>query len=522
MTPRARSSAVSAARRTTAPRGLNDPVFWNSSSLSQVSAAAALGERRGAPERRAVQSRVGDEPAGRLELVQRRERHRGILPAVRRRPAAFGSRAARVEKRRAGRRGSAAGATARRDAEPVGLVRRLARAAGPPGAALGAASTPTSCSCRRRRRAASTTRSPRPPSCWATSTSSRGACQSDKLGSEGLAILSRLAARGPARRRPAGQPPRRAACSWRPCASAGCRSSSPRATPRCARPTCGRASSTASSGSRRRRSSSAATSTPVRTSSRPSPPGTSCIDPLADDDQPTWPVSRRQFIAAWTVVTGEAPPFRIRAGPHRLPAAPRPRGHGRRRLPDRRAARRLRLRPRRRVGGIRRRRQRREPARSGLTAARLAAAGRRSARRGDRRTPRRRDAARATRRARGGARARAARGSSAATASVSTGVSTVAAVRRRADAEPLGHREEGAGVRRGARRAPARRPSRPARARPARWRSWPCSRGAARAGCSSFVQRMSVAVITGMRWASTSSMSARSSTSSVISSPDAP
>lgn len=36
------------------------------------------------------------------------------------------------------------------------------------------------------------------------------------------------------------------------------------------------------------------------------------IDPLADEDQPTWPVSRRQFIAAWTVVTGEAPLFRIR------------------------------------------------------------------------------------------------------------------------------------------------------------------------------------------------------------------
>ena len=38
MTPRARSSAVSDARRTSTPRGLNEPVFWNSSSLSQVSA----------------------------------------------------------------------------------------------------------------------------------------------------------------------------------------------------------------------------------------------------------------------------------------------------------------------------------------------------------------------------------------------------------------------------------------------------------------------------------------------------
>ncbi len=35
-------------------------------------------------------------------------------------------------------------------------------------------------------------------------------------------------------------------------------------------------------------------------------------DPLAGDERVTWPVSRRQFIAAWTHRTGEAPLFRIR------------------------------------------------------------------------------------------------------------------------------------------------------------------------------------------------------------------
>src|SRR5207244_663087 len=35
-TPRSRSSGVSAARRLSAPRALNEPVFWNSSALSET------------------------------------------------------------------------------------------------------------------------------------------------------------------------------------------------------------------------------------------------------------------------------------------------------------------------------------------------------------------------------------------------------------------------------------------------------------------------------------------------------
>ena len=101
----------------------------------------------------------------------------------------------------------------------------------------------------------------------------RGACQSDKLGSEGLAILSRLALEGPrVVDLPASRPTR---CLLVATVRAGGAPVELATSHTSVRPADLRhASSTASWGWRPRRSSSAATSTPAPTSSPRSPPGT--------------------------------------------------------------------------------------------------------------------------------------------------------------------------------------------------------------------------------------------------------
>ena len=141
----------------------------------------------------------------------------------------------------------------------------------------------------------------------------RGACQSDKLGSEGLAILSRLALEGPrVVDLPASRPTR---CLLVATVRAGGAPVELATSHTSVRPANLRA--------RQLDRILGLEATPLVVggdfNAGPDVVGPiaarhGLIDPLADHDQPTWPVSRRQFIAAWTVVTGEAPLFRIRPG----------------------------------------------------------------------------------------------------------------------------------------------------------------------------------------------------------------
>ncbi len=140
----------------------------------------------------------------------------------------------------------------------------------------------------------------------------RGACQSDKLGSEGLAILSRLELEGPrVVDLPASRPSR---CLLVSSVRVGGLPVEVATSHTSVRPADLRA--------RQLDRILGLEATPLVVGGdfnagpdvvTPIADRHGLLDPLADEDRPTWPVSRRQFIAAWTVVTGEAPPFRIRA-----------------------------------------------------------------------------------------------------------------------------------------------------------------------------------------------------------------
>jgi endonuclease/exonuclease/phosphatase family metal-dependent hydrolase len=141
----------------------------------------------------------------------------------------------------------------------------------------------------------------------------RGACQSDKMGTEGLAILSRRPLLGPrVVDLPASQPSR---CLLVTSVNVEGRAVELATSHTAVRPNDLRA--------RQLERVLGLEATPLVVGGdfnatpdvvQPIAARHGLVDPLDGSDAVTWPASRRQFIAAWTVMTGEPPLFRVVPG----------------------------------------------------------------------------------------------------------------------------------------------------------------------------------------------------------------